>query len=234
MTKTQRLMELVQLLRCHRYPVTAQHLAEQLSISVRTVYRDIICLQQQGVEIEGSAGLGYLLKSDGHLPPLMFSRHELDALALGLDWVSRHTDAELKSAAQHALAKIHAVLPEHLSHALDHQSLLVATRGEVLFETHLPEIRQAIHTPNKIILRYKAPQEATSTRVIWPVVLGYFDRVRLLCGWCELRQDFRNFRVDRIEEIQASDEVYPGTRFQLLKRWKDYHQLREQNGYREA
>ncbi|WP_058961748.1 helix-turn-helix transcriptional regulator [Type-E symbiont of Plautia stali] len=226
MTKTQRLMELVQLLRCHHYPVTAQHLAEQLSISVRTVYRDIICLQQQGVEIEGSAGLGYLLKSDGHLPPLMFSRHEIDALALGLDWVSRHTDAELKSAAQHALAKIYAVMPAHLSQGIDHQSLLIASRGEALFEQHLPELRQAIHTRNKISLRYKDLKDVSSTRVIWPVVLGYFDRVRLLCGWCELRQDFRNFRVDRIEEIVVEDENYPGTRHQLLKRWKDYQQAR--------
>lgn len=226
MTKTQRLLELVQLLRCHRYPVTAQQLADQLRISVRTVYRDIICLQQQGVEIEGSAGLGYQLKSDGHLPPLMFSRHEIDALALGLDWVSRHTDAELKSASQHALAKIQAVLPEHLTHTIDHQSLLVASRGEVLFERHLPEIRQAIHSRNKITLRYKDLKEATSTRTLWPVVLGYFDRVRLLCGWCELRQDFRNFRVDRIEEIEVNGELYPGTRHQLLKRWKDHQQAR--------
>lgn len=226
MTKTQRLLELVQLLRCHRYPVTAQQLADQLRISVRTVYRDIISLQQQGVDIEGSAGLGYLLKSDGHLPPLMFSRHEIDALALGLNWVSRHTDAELKSAAQHALAKIQAVLPEHLTHAIDHQSLLVASRGEALFEKNLPEIRQAIHARNKITLRYTDLKEAASNRTIWPVVLGYFDRVRLLCGWCELRQDFRNFRVDRIEEIVVSSEVYPGTRHQLLKRWKDYQQAR--------
>lgn len=226
MTKTQRLLELVQLLRCHRYPVTAQTLAEQLSISVRTVYRDIISLQQQGVDIEGSAGLGYLLKSDGYLPPLMFSRHELDALMLGLNWVSRHTDPELKSAANHALAKIQAVIPQHLSLAIDHQSLLIASRGEVVFETHLPAIRQAIHQRNKVSLQYKDLKDASSQRVIWPVVIGYFDRVRLLCGWCELRQDFRNFRVDRIEQIEISHEVYPGTRHQLLKRWKEYQQLR--------
>ena len=227
MTKSQRLLELVQLLRCHRYPVTAQSLADQLRISVRTLYRDIICLQQQGVEIEGSAGLGYLLKYDGHLPPLMFSRHELDALVLGLNWVTRHTDPELKSAANHALAKIHAVLPEHLTHAIDHQSFLIASQGETLFETHLPEIRQAIHLRNKITLRYKDLKESSSERVIWPVVIGYFDRVRLLCGWCELRQDFRHFRVDRIEQIEVSNELYPQTRHQLLKRWKDYQNQRD-------
>ncbi|KTR89783.1 helix-turn-helix transcriptional regulator [Pantoea dispersa] len=226
MSKTQRLPELLQLLRCHRYPLTAQRIAEQLHISVRTVYRDILSLQQQGVEIEGSAGVGYLLKSDGHLPPLMFSRQEIDALVLGLNWVTRHTDDELKSAARHALAKVQAVIPPHLTQSIDHQSLLIASQGEALFETHLPQIRQAIHQRSKISLRYKDLQDNLSTRIIWPVVIGYFERVRLLCGWCELRQEFRNFRVDRIEAISVTSELYPGTRHQLLKRCRDYHHLR--------
>ncbi|WAH61562.1 WYL domain-containing protein (plasmid) [Pseudomonas silvicola] len=85
-------------------------------------------------------------------------------------------------------------------------------------------VRQSI--PATKSLRYKDLKDVSSTRIIWPVVLGYFDRVRLLCGWCELRQDFRNFRVDRIEEIVVEDENYPGTRHQLLKRWKDYQQAR--------
>ncbi|ORM71292.1 transcriptional regulator [Pantoea wallisii] len=226
MTKTERLLALLQLLRCHRYPVTAQRLADHLHISVRTVYRDILCLQQQGVDIAGSAGLGYLLKSDGHLPPLMFSRQEIDALVLGLNWVSRHTDAELKLAAQHALAKIHAVVPDPLTHAIDHQSFLIASRGEAVFEKHLPEIRQAIHQRTKIQLTYRDLKEATSTRTVWPVVIGYFEQVRLLCGWCELRQAFRNFRVDRIEDVRVTETHYPGTRHQLLKRWREYQNLR--------
>lgn len=225
MTKTQRLAALLQLLRCHRYPVTAQRLAEQLQVSVRTLYRDILCLQQQGVEIEGSAGLGYLLLSDGHLPPLMFSRHEIDALVLGLHWVRRHTDAELTAAARNALAKIQAVVPGSLATAIDDPSFLIASRGDALYDRHVPAIRQAIHQRLKIQLHYTDLNAVSSTRTLWPVVIGYFDQVRLLSGWCELRQDFRHFRIDRIDAVQVSDTHYPGTRHQLLKRWRDARNL---------
>jgi predicted DNA-binding transcriptional regulator YafY len=105
MTKTQRLLALLQLLRCYRYPVTAAVLAEKLGISARTVYRDIASLQQ-GVDIEGSAGLGYQLRSDHFLPPLLFNQHELDALLLDLNWVRSLADANLNDAVQNALVKI--------------------------------------------------------------------------------------------------------------------------------
>lgn len=104
MTRTQRLLELLQILRAHRYPVTALTLSESLKISVRTVYRDIKTLQHQGVCIEGSAGLGYVINSDYHLPPLVFTPQEINALTLGLNWVYKHTDTNFKKDAKKAIA----------------------------------------------------------------------------------------------------------------------------------
>lgn len=111
MTRTERLLELLQILRAQRYPITASALSERLEISVRSLYRDIKTLQQQGVCIEGEAGIGYIVKSDFHLPPLNLSHEEINAIILGLNWVSHNTDHDFKKTARNALAKIHAVIP---------------------------------------------------------------------------------------------------------------------------
>ncbi|MDK1301341.1 helix-turn-helix transcriptional regulator, partial [Cronobacter malonaticus] len=142
MTRTQRLLELLQLLRSHRYPVTAATLAERLDVSVRSIYRDIETLKMQGVEIEGSAGIGYILQSDYHLPPLMFDAHEVDALMLGLHWVMRHTDPQLEAAARNAVAKIHAILPENLAQHIRYPSLMVPLPGNDSSLRFLADIRQ--------------------------------------------------------------------------------------------
>ncbi|EPE2702254.1 helix-turn-helix transcriptional regulator, partial [Cronobacter sakazakii] len=144
MTRTQRLLELLQLLRSYRYPVTAMTLAERLDISVRSIYRDIETLKMQGVDIEGSAGIGYVLQSDYHLPPLMFDAHEVDALILGLHWVMRHTDPQLEAAARNAVAKIHAILPENLAQQINSPSLMVAPTGNEGSLRFLTDIRSAI------------------------------------------------------------------------------------------
>lgn len=114
MSRTQRLFELIQILRCHRYPVSEQQLAQDLNVSLRTVYRDIATLQAQGASIEGEPGLGYVLRPGFILPPLMFSEEEVEALVLGARWVARRTDKNLRHAATNVLAKISAVLPKDL------------------------------------------------------------------------------------------------------------------------
>lgn len=226
MARAKRLLELLQLLRQHRYPVSAQVLATALQISIRTVYRDIATLQQQGAEIEGEAGVGYLLKPGFMLPPLMFSQDELEALVLGQRWVGKHGDQRLAAAARDALAKIAVVLPDLLRDALDANALLVGSAPSA--DTHLPDlalIRQAIRNQRKLRLSYQDGHGSSSERTVWPVALGYFDNCRVLAAWCELRQQFRHFRTDRMLDCQLLDQRYPQRRQQLLLQWRREQQI---------
>lgn len=226
MARSKRLLELLQLLRQHRYPVSAQVLATTLQISIRTVYRDIATLQQQGAEIEGEAGVGYLLKPGFMLPPLMFSQDELEALVLGQRWVGKHGDPRLAAAARDALAKIAAVLPDSLRDALDANALLVGSAPSA--DTHLPDlalIRQAIRNQRKLRLSYQDGHGSSSERTVWPVALGYFDNCRVLAAWCELRQQFRHFRTDRMLDCILLDQRYPQRRQQLLLQWRREQQI---------
>ncbi|EIH0025884.1 HTH domain-containing protein, partial [Escherichia coli] len=152
MTRTERLLELLQILRAQRYPITASILSERLGISVRSLYRDIKTLQHQGVCIEGGAGIGYIVKSDFHLPPLNLSHEEINAITLGLNWVSHNTDYNFKITAKNALAKIHAVIPSELKNLIESQSYLIgpSENNEIFFE----DIRNAIKKRKKIKINY--------------------------------------------------------------------------------
>ncbi|EPN9528952.1 helix-turn-helix transcriptional regulator [Cronobacter malonaticus] len=231
MTRTQRLLELLQLLRSHRYPVTAATLAERLDVSVRSIYRDIETLKMQGVEIEGSAGIGYILQSDYHLPPLMFDAHEVDALMLGLHWVMRHTDPQLEAAARNAVAKIHAILPENLAQHIRYPLLMVPPPGNDCSLRFLADIRQAIHLRRKLELVYTDKDGAASSRLVWPIALGFFDAVRMLACWCELRQAFRHFRIDRMQRVTVSEQLCPQSRYKLLKEWKNAEGIEQAKTY---
>jgi len=231
MTRTRRLLALIQILRSRRYPVTAVFLSQELNVSVRSIYRDIATLAQQGCEIEGCAGIGYILKSDFHLPPLMFDKNEVDALILGLNWVMQNTDTELNTAATSVIAKIHAILPEHLAAELENSSLLISSGKSDANLSHLSVIRKAISHRNKVRITYVDINDALTSRDIWPVALGFFDSSRVLAGWCELRQSFRNFRLDRIRELTVSDTLYPQTRQKLLKDWKEHERIPQKKTY---
>lgn len=228
MSRTRRLLDLVQILRGHRFPVTGAYLAAELNISLRTLYRDIATLQQQGACIEGEAGLGYVLRSGFMLPPLMFSEDEIEALVLGSRWVAKRTDLELSKAAKGALAKIAAVLPEDLRHTLDSNSLMIG-KGEPIEkeQVDLAHVRQAIRSERKITIQYQDLKGNTSERIVWPIALGYFDKVRMLAGWCELRQEFRHFRAERILGLTIVSERYPRRRQVLLKEWREVDKLYE-------
>lgn len=218
MTRTQRLLELLQVLRAHRYPVTAMALAERLEISVRSVYRDIKTLQQQGVSIEGSAGIGYMIKSDYHLPPLIFTAQEVNALTLGLNWVSHNTDPGFKKIAKNTLAKIHAVIPDELKEYIEHQSFLTGPgdKDEAFFAV----LRAAISKRNKIKIKYCDKNNKISSRIIWPIALVYMDVCWLLSCWCEMRNDFRHFRTDRLVQVEILETTYNESRSILLKKWR--------------
>lgn len=218
MNRTERLLELLQILRAQRYPITASTLSERLGISVRSLYRDIKTLQHQGVCIEGGAGIGYIIKSDFHLPPLNLSHEEINAITLGLNWVSHNTDNDFKNIARKALAKIHAVVPNKLKNLIESQSYLTgpSEKNEIFFE----DIRNAIKNRKRIKITYRNKQDVYSSRIIWPIALVYMESCWLLVAWCEMRNDFRHFRTDKIEDIVLLDSMYRESRTVLLKKWR--------------
>ncbi|ESY70585.1 MULTISPECIES: YafY family protein [Mesorhizobium] len=220
MSRSERLLDLIQCLRRHRRPVSGQLLAAELGISIRTLYRDIATLQGQGAPIEGEAGVGYVLKPGFMLPPLMFSDEEIEAIVLGSRWVAKQPDRRLSAAAANALAKIAAVLPDDLREGLDASTLLVGPPAAIIEGIDLGIVRQAIRNERKLGFLYRDAGGAASERVVWPFALGFFDKVRVVVAWCEMRQDFRHFRADRIAELKATDMRYPRRRQALLKEWR--------------
>ncbi|WP_140918792.1 helix-turn-helix transcriptional regulator [Limnobaculum xujianqingii] len=220
MSRSERLLQLLQLLRNHRYPVSGADLAFQLNISLRTLYRDIRSLQAQGAQIEGETGLGYVLREGFVLPPLMFTPEEIEALVLGARWVSERTDSELAGSARQALAKISAIVTPALRYRLDESPLLVGpTDSSLLCQQLVLDIRQAIEAEHKLVIRYGDRDGRQTERTIWPFAIGFFDQIRLLVAWCELRKEIRNFRLDRITNLQTTGNKYPRRRQTLLNEW---------------
>ncbi len=221
MSRSQRLLALIDLLRNRRSPIAGKQLAESLGISLRTLYRDIATLQEQGANIEGEAGLGYVLRPGYLLPPLMFTDEEVEALVLGARWVAQRTDSQLSNGAKNALNKIAAVLPPELKNTLNDTALLIGPSKDAVKDSiNMPDIRQAIRDEKVLSIAYLDLKNQQTIRRIWPFVLGYFDEIRVLVAWCELRQEIRNFRTDRIISSELEQERYPTPRHALLKRWR--------------
>lgn len=225
MSRTQRLIDLIQILRRHRHPVSGKKLADELEISLRTLYRDIATLQAQGASIEGASGLGYVLRPGFMLPPLMFSEEEIEALVLGSRWVERRADKKLRLAATNALAKIAAVLPAELRHQLEFSGLLIGSAKTAIENDDEKEalIRHAIRKEYKLHITYADVKNDESQRVIWPIALGFFEEVHVVVAWCELREDFRHFRTDRIDQLTQLETHYPQRRQTVLKKWREIH-----------
>jgi predicted DNA-binding transcriptional regulator YafY len=221
MSRSERLLDLVQTLRRHRRPVSGRMLAGELGVSIRTLYRDIATLQGQGAPIEGEAGLGYVLRPGFFLPPLMLDDEQIEALVLGARWVAKQPDARLAEAASDLLAKVAAVLPPDLRETLDATALMVGPRDEGPEGIDLGAVRQAIRRERKLRFSYHDAGGTRSVRTVWPFALGFFDKVRVLVAWCETRRDFRHFRVDRIEELDVTEDRYPRRRQALLKEWRE-------------
>ncbi|HEV2517102.1 MAG TPA: YafY family protein [Devosia sp.] len=222
MSRTERLLDLIQLLRRHRAPVTGPALADELGISIRTLYRDIATLQAQGADIQGEPGLGYVLRPGFTLPPLMFSADEIEALVLGSRWVARRAeDPRLGDAAANALSKITAVLPDELRASVDGSNLLVGGGEVIPAQVDLSAIRLAIREQNKLVIAYRNAGGTATERTIWPFAIGFFDRVRVVIGWCELRTDYRHFRLDRIDRMEPLPQRYPRRRAAMLKKWRE-------------
>jgi predicted DNA-binding transcriptional regulator YafY len=229
MSRAERLLALLQALRRRRRPVSAAVLAEELAASPRTIYRDIATLRAQGAAIEGEAGIGYVLRPGDALPPLMFGAAEIEALVLGCRWVMRRTDESLAAAAHDALAKIAAVLPAALREDAEFTGLLVGPRDEPpARHVDLAPIRTAIRAERKLRLTYRDAGDAATERIVWPIALAFFDHVRVLAAWCEMREGFRHFRSDRIVAVADTGERYPTRRRALMAAWRAAEHIPEQ------
>ena len=214
------------MLRRHRFPVTAGTLAEELKVSVRTLYRDIETLRAEGAPIDGEAGVGYVLRPGFLLPPLMFSEDEIEALALGLRWVMDRTDGAMALAARDALGKIASVLPQDMAAVAEGSGLILPPGARVQgAEARLPDLRRAIRAERKVAIAYADKTGQETERVIWPFALAFFEAVRVVVAWCELRQEYRAFRADRITRLQVGETRYPRRRHALMQEWKAREQV---------
>jgi predicted DNA-binding transcriptional regulator YafY len=217
MRRADRLFRIVQFLRLGRL-LTAQKLAEKLQVSQRTIYRDIQDLQLSGMPIEGEAGVGYTLRRDMDLPPLMFTRNELTALVLGARLVRAWGGAENVAAADQALQRIEAVLPAELRNEFD--SILLYAPGYRMTQP-LRERLDALHGACKarqaIRFDYAREDGARSQRCVRPLALAFWSGVWTLESWCELREDFRSFRMDRMEEVVVLERTFVQRRGQRLE-----------------
>jgi predicted DNA-binding transcriptional regulator YafY len=208
MRRADRLFQIVSLLR-HRRFTTAAKLAEHLEVSERTIYRDVRDLVVSGVPIEGEAGVGYRLHKDFDLPPMMFNIEEIQALVLGARMVETWADDELRLAAKRVLDKTEAVLPSSLRPQV-HDTALFALSFRVPERAReaLGPIRKAIGARHRLELRYRDAEDAVSERVVRPLGLYFWGTTWTLGAWCELRADFRNFRLDRVDSVHDTKDVF--------------------------
>ncbi|HVI00177.1 MAG TPA: YafY family protein [Enhygromyxa sp.] len=208
MRRADRLFQIVSLLRRKRF-VTAAWLAQRLEVSERTIYRDVRDLMGSGVPIEGEAGVGYRLGKDFDLPPMMFNVDEIEALVLGARMVEVWGDDDLRRAARSVLDKTESVLPPKLRPRVHDTALFaLSLRDSANVRAIMGPIRRAVGEHRKLSLRYRDAEEQRSERIVRPLGLYFWGMTWTLGAWCELRQDFRNFRLDRIDEVELREESF--------------------------
>lgn len=224
MRRADRLFRLVGLLQRHR-TFTADALSERLEVSSRTIYRDIADLIGSGVPISGEAGVGYRLDRGFDLPPLMFTEAEVEAIVLGSRLVSAFSDLQLSQSAEEVLAKVQRVLPAKLARHIEDTRLYglsFRTRGSDV--EPMAVIRQALRLSHKIQFQYQDSKQQPSLRRVRPLGLTFLGYAWLLTGWCELREGFRNFRLDRISQLTELNESFTP---EIGKRFEDFVRLME-------
>lgn len=220
MRRADRLFQIIQMLRRSSSPVTAREMAEELEVSVRTVYRDVADLIGQRVPIQGEAGYGYVLGAGFDMPPLMLTADEIEAAVLGAQWVAGRGDPVLANAARDLIAKIAAALPDELRPILAEPTTGTGHPGaRVVDGIDIARTRRWIREGRKIGLSYRDESGTASERVIWPIVIGYFNDRRTLAAWCELRGDFRHFRADRVAAATFLDDRHGERPATLRQRW---------------
>lgn len=224
--RSERLLELMQALRRRRAPVSGQVLAEEMGVSLRSVYRDIATLKSMGAAIDGEPGVGFQLRAEHFLPPLMFTDEELEALVLGLRGLIYGPDSEMAATARDASAKIAAVLPKARRGEMHSIGLFVIPRsGEAPEDKVLGTLRRALREERQVWLAYRDKAGTVSERTVYPVALGYFDHHQTLVAWCTLRADYRSFRVDGMASVELLDAALPEPRRTLFHRWSSARDL---------
>lgn len=222
MARADRLFRLLSALRLLPQPVTAARLAEETGVSERTLYRDIAALRAGGALIDGAAGLGYTLTEDPALPPQMFTRLEVEALVLGLSEVMQSGDPLLTRAAAQAQAKIIATLPDRVQRQATHAVTMVhryATRPPL--PDHMQLLREAAWDERALDIAYRDLEGQVTERRIWPLGLAFLDREVQCLAFCCLRQDYRRFKVQRMDRVLATDESFRPRRVPLLRGYID-------------
>jgi len=209
MTKAERLFELALLLRSRRTAITAETIAERMEVSPRTVYRDVQALIAAGVPVTGEPGVGYMVRPGNHLPPLLFSPEEVQALIVGSRMVQAFTDKDLAQGARSAELKILSVLTEPLKRHAEQQPyrIPILESDDALRETHAI-LRSACEQRCKLQVSYRDEQGQPSQRVLWPLGMIGWSGCWTLLAWCELRRGYRNFRFDRFEAVAVLAEQF--------------------------
>ncbi|MGE0717806.1 MAG: helix-turn-helix transcriptional regulator [Alphaproteobacteria bacterium] len=225
--RADRLFEIIQILRAAGRPLTAAEIAERLEVTARTVYRDIADLQAHRIPIEGAAGIGYVMRPGFELPPLMLTIEEMEAIVTGISLLTRVRDPVLKLAASSVLEKVKAVVPPDLRPHIDYPALFVSDGSAAEPEGVEPaDLRRAIRTGRKLRVRYVDAGGQASERTLWPIAVLYYVDATLIAAWCELRRDFRHFRIERITACEILAERYPESRRRLLAAWRAYEASR--------
>ena len=203
-------MKITHFLRQRRQAVTATQIAEVFDVCKRTVYRDIQCMVDAGVPVRGEAGVGYTIDKQYYLPPIAFDADELEAIGLGISMVRLWTDQQFADKANSAFEKIQAVLPASLQGEMKQiTTYAVPTLLKVPWTISFSAVREHIRVRRKVNIDYVDENQQPTCRTIRPLALFFFNPVWLLAGWCEIRQDFRNFRLDRIQQLTSTDETFP-------------------------
>lgn len=221
MRRTERLFRIIQVLRSHQRPVTGGALAAELEVSLRTLYRDMAELIAQRVPIRGEAGTGYVIDSDYDMPPMMLTADELEAAVLGATWVAARGDDALARGARDLIAKLSAAVPEVLRPVVLDANLAAVSFVRIEadgFDVAL--VRQALRQRRKLDIDYCDGEGRSSRRRIWPVAIAYTEQLRLIAAWCELRQDFRHFRADRVRGCTVTDDKIPENARKLHQDWR--------------
>ena len=208
MSRADRLFQIVDQLRRHRF-LTAAQLAQHFEVSQRTIYRDVLDLNASGVPVVGEAGVGYRLDPTYRLPPLMFSHDEVEALVIGMRMVESWGDAELRRSARSILDKVNAVLPESGVERLNRTALFSLSFGAgERASRHLGTVRQAINQQHKLAFAYQDERGNSSQRTVRPLGLYFWGQSWTLAAYCELRVDFRNFRTDRMQRLRITSDPF--------------------------
>jgi len=226
MRRADRLIRIVHFLRGRRQAVTAKRIAEEFEICTRTVYRDIQDLMNMGTPINGEAGVGYMIDKQYYLPPVTFDMDELEAIGLGISMVRHWTDDRFAAKADNAFAKIQAVLPASLQGELEQITTYSILNQADLNQPPLPwtvsfsDIRECIRRHRKIRIGYCDELQRSSQRTLRPLAMIFCSPIWLLATWCEKRNDFRNFRLDRIQTIEYYEDTFEDEKDKNLSAYK--------------